>query len=385
MLDPTRFIRQVKENGFSFFSGVPCSYLKDMINSAIDDGDYIMAANEGDAVAICAGAYLAGRKPVVLMQNSGLTNAISPLTSLNSTFRIPVLGFVSLRGEVNTRDEPQHDLMGKITIPLLELMGIPWEFLSDKSDEAGEQLNRAAACIEQGNTFFFIVRKNTFSPYPVPLQEKAGPGIRKKVVRSKADTLPLRIDALRTINARKDTGTFLITTTGYTSRELSEMENTKNHFPMIGSMGCAASIGLGLSLAKPERLFITVDGDGALLMRLGSMATLGYYHPKNLLHILLDNNSYESTGGQKTTSDGVDFVAIASSCGYQNSVYVHTLEELSDQISAWKQDPELTFIHLKIQPGTKENLGRPALTPPQMRERFMEHLLQNYGGMMENR
>ncbi len=374
MLDPGQFVHQLKDQGFSFFSGVPCSYLKGLINSAQDLGEYIIAANEGDAVAVCAGAYMGGKRPVVLMQNSGLTNAISPLTSLCAVFKIPVLAFVSLRGEEGVFDEPQHSLTGRITIPLLELMGITWEYLSDNSEEAARQLDRAARIIEQGEMFAFVVRKGTFAPYPAPRHE----GTRVRSTRTEIppgrDDLPLRSDALDVIRSAKDGHTFLIATTGFTSRELSVTGDDRNEFYMIGSMGCAASIGLGLARARPDRSFITVDGDGALLMRLGSLATIGWYHPKNLLHILLDNNSYESTGGQLTVSGAVDFAGTAASCGYPKAVHAHNLEELFQYLSAWKEDPELTFIHLKIQQGTHENLGRPAALPPQMRERFMQAL-----------
>ena len=374
MLDPEALVCQLKENGFSFFSGVPCSYLKGLINCAMDQGDYIAAVNEGDAVAVCAGAYMAGRNAVVMMQNSGLMNAVSPLTSLTQIFHIPVLGFVSLRGDENFPDEPQHELTGKITIPLLELIRIRWDFLSDNPDDAKDQVNRAIRNIGNGESFFFVVRKNTVALYPAPSQKKEPERIPKKVSRSTHDELPKRIDVLRVIDTGKDHRTLILTTTGYTSRELAEMGNAGNHFYLIGSMGCVASLGLGLSLAKPGRFFIAVDGDGALLMRLGSLATIGHYNPKNLLHILLDNNSYESTGGQSTVSDTVDFVGIAASCGYANSVYAHNTEELSRKISAWRENPELTFIHLRIQQGTKEKLGRPTVPPQHMREQAMKFL-----------
>jgi phosphonopyruvate decarboxylase len=374
MLDPGQFVHQLKDRGFSFFSGVPCSFLKGLINAAQDLGEYVIAANEGDAVAVCAGAYLGGKKPVVLMQNSGLTNAMSPLTSLCAVFNIPVLALVSLRGEEGVPDEPQHALTGTITLPLLELMGIPWEFLSDNPEETAGQLDRAARIIEQGQMFAFVVRKGTFAPYPAPRNEETRVRSTRTEIPSGRDTLPLRSDALDVIRSAKDGHTFLIATTGYTSRELSVTGDERDEFYMIGSMGCAASIGLGLALARPDQSFITVDGDGALLMRLGSLATIGWYRPKNLLHILLDNNSYESTGGQPTVSGIVDFPGTAASCGYQKAVHAHNLEELNRYLSAWKQDPELTFIHLKIQQGTCENLGRPATPPPQMKKRFMQAL-----------
>jgi phosphonopyruvate decarboxylase len=378
MLSPEELVFDLHEAGFSFFSGVPCSFLKGMINCAIDQGDYIMAANEGDAVAICAGAYMAGRRPVILMQNSGLANAISPLTSLTRIFRIPVFGFVSLRGEAHTGDEPQHDLMGRITIPLLELMGIRWEFLSSHQMEAKEQVKRAGHYFEQGESFFLVVRRNILgsahgtqaSPPNPPPQEV----YQTKRSKSGQDELPLRTDVLKALNSSVDQNTAIITPTGYTSREWYEIDDRQRNFYMVGSMGCAGSIGLGIVLAQPERGVVVIDGDGALLMRLGIMPTIGQYGPKNLFHVVLDNNAYESTGGQKTVSERVNFVDIAHACGYTNSVYIHSLNELQEHILEWKKHHELTFLYLKIREGTKEGLGRPSISPFAIRQRFMEFL-----------
>ncbi|WP_237762775.1 thiamine pyrophosphate-binding protein [Paenibacillus sp. A3] len=152
----------MKNLGFQLFSGVPCSFLKNLINYAINECEYVAAANEGDAVAIASGAYVGGKKSVVLMQNSGLTNAVSPLTSLTYPFRIPLLGFVSLRGEPGIPDEPQHELMGRITTGLLDLMQVEWQYLSNDLEEAKRQLVQADAHIANNRSFFFVVRKGTF-------------------------------------------------------------------------------------------------------------------------------------------------------------------------------------------------------------------------------
>jgi phosphonopyruvate decarboxylase len=163
MIDTGRFGETLKKRGFDFYSGVPCSFLKDLINYSINQCEYVMAANEGDAAAICAGAYLGGRKPVLLMQNSGLGNAVSPLTSLHAIFRIPLLGFVSLRGEPGLADEPQHELMGPITASMLETMQIAHEVLAPSGEEAEAQLAKAEAVFARGRSFFFIVKKGNFS------------------------------------------------------------------------------------------------------------------------------------------------------------------------------------------------------------------------------
>jgi len=381
MLQPDLFVHALKKSGFSIFSGVPCSYLKSLINCAIDQSTYIMASNEGDAVALCAGAYMAGRNSVVMMQNSGLTNAISPLTSLNQVFGIPVLGFVSLRGEEHTLDEPQHELMGKITIPILELMEFQWDFLSFDQDEAEEQLKLAAQRIREGHSFFFIVRKNTFREYILPLHLEKKPDHSCLTVKGTAEKIPqgngefpFRIDVLRTIHSFLDQETALIAPTGYTSRELHEIGDADNMFYMIGSMGCAGSIGMGIAIAQPRKRVMVIDGDGSLLMRLSGMALIGYYKPENMVHIVIDNNSYESTGGQETVSNGINFSEIARACGYVHTEQVQDMIGLKDTLNKWKKNRQLTFIYLKIRSGTREKLGRPSIHPQTVRQRFMEFL-----------
>ncbi|OQP00340.1 phosphonopyruvate decarboxylase [Geobacillus sp. 44B] len=364
------FGEELKKMGFRFFSGVPCSFLKNLINYAINDCDYVAATNEGEAVAIAAGAYLAGEKPVVLMQNSGLTNAVSPLVSLNYPFHIPVLGFVSLRGEPGIPDEPQHELMGRITTQMLDLMEIKWEYLSTDFEQAKNQLVRAHSYIERDQTFFFVVKKNTFEKEPLKDQKQRSNLNVLKVGKTKDDQLPTRIEALKLINSLKDDKTVQLATTGKTGRELYEIEDAPNNLYMVGSMGCVSSLGLGLALAKKDKDIVVIEGDGALLMRMGSLATNGCYAPKNMLHILLDNNTHDSTGGQSTVSHNVNFVDIAAACGYSKSIYVHNLEELESCIKDWKREKNLTFLYMKIAKGSIEGLGRPKMKPYEVKERL---------------
>jgi phosphonopyruvate decarboxylase len=370
LINTKMFGEELKKLGFHFFSGVPCSFLKNLINYAINDCEYVAATNEGEAVAIAAGAYLAGEKPVVLMQNSGLTNAVSPLVSLNYPFRIPVLGFVSLRGEPGIPDEPQHELMGRITTQMLDLMEIKWEYLSTDFEQAKKQLMLAQSCIERDQTFFFVVKKNTFEKEVLKDQKPLSNLNVLKVGKTKEDQLPTRIETLKLINSLKDDKTIQLATTGKTGRELYEVEDAPNNLYMVGSMGCVSSLGLGLALAKKDKDIVVIEGDGALLMRMGSLATNGYYAPKNMLHILLDNNTHDSTGGQSTVSHNVNFVDIAAACGYSKSIYVHNLEELESCIKDWKKEKTLTFLYMKIAKGSKEGLGRPKMKPYEVKERL---------------
>ena len=374
MLNTRSFGNQLKSLGYDFYSGVPCSFLKYLINYAINSCEYIAAANEGDAVAVAAGAYLGGRKSVVLMQNSGLTNAVSPLTSLNFPFRIPVLGFVSLRGEEGIGDEPQHELMGQITTDIFDVIRVKWEFLSSDQNEAFEQLKRAAQRINNEKPFFFVVKKGTFEEEKLTEQGKITRQNVFKIEKSKFDELPKRLSALTAISKYKDEKTIILATTGKTGRELYEIEDSNHNFYMVGSLGCICSLGLGVSLAKKDKKVIVIDGDGSLLMRMGSMGTSAHYNPSNMLHILLDNNTHDSTGGQSTVSDNIDFASIAASFGYENSIYVHNLIELQDNITKWKDKQGLTFLYLKIQKGSKKALGRPTIQPFQVKKRLMKYI-----------
>lgn len=370
MLDTKLFGNELKKLGFEFYSGVPCSFLKNLINYAINDCQYIAAANEGDAVAIAAGAFIGGRKSVVLMQNSGLTNAVSPLASLNYPFKIPVLGFVSLRGEEGINDQPQHELMGQITTDILKILKINYEYLSCELEEAKKQLIRANEFIEKNQSFFFVVKKETFKKEILHQQKQSSSINILKKQRVKNDTLSSRCEVLRIINSLKDRQTIQLATTGKTGRELYEIEDAFNNLYMVGSMGCVSSLGLGLALTSKEKEIVVIDGDGSLLMRMGSLGVNGYYNPLNMLHILLDNNSYDSTGGQSTVSNNVNFVDIAAACGYTNSIYVHNLLELENYIKAWKLNKKLTFLYMKIAKGSKKNVGRPKVKPYEVKERL---------------
>lgn len=374
MLDTQHFGEELKRRGYDFFAGVPCSFLKSLINYANNTGNYVAAANEGDAVAVAAGAYLGGRKSVVLMQNSGLTNATSPLTSLNAIFRIPVLGFVSLRGEIDVPDEPQHQLMGRITTKLLDLMEIRWEYLSSNQAEATQQLARADAVVERDETFFFVVKKDTFDKVDLIGRRPSAVSDRTIQCRTRAEAKPLRSDALQTIVAETGGGILRLATTGYTGRELCTINDSEQNLYQVGSMGCVGSLGLGLALARKDKAVVVIDGDGSLLMRLGALAVIASQNPPNLLHLVMDNQCYESTGGQATVSGSVDFVALASAAGFRRALHLHDLADLSECVRNWKQTRGLTFACLSISAGAQKDIARPTLTPSEVKARFRRAL-----------
>ncbi|WII37847.1 phosphonopyruvate decarboxylase [Paenibacillus thiaminolyticus] len=377
-MDTKLFGDELLKLGFTFFSGVPCSYLKNLINYAINEFDYVAAANEGDAVAIASAAYIGGQKSVVLMQNSGLTNALSPLTSLIYPFRIPLLGFVTLRGEPGVPDEPQHELMGRITTQLLEMVNVEWRYLSKDLGEAKQQLIQANEQISRNRPFFFVVKKGTFDLEPLKKQQNSIHS--NQIIRHahKDNQMPARREALAVINSLKDRDTVQLATTGKTGRELYEIEDASNNLYMVGSMGCIGSFGLGLALSQPGKNIVAIDGDGSLLMRMGSLATNGYYSPNNMIHILLDNNAHESTGGQSTVSHNIDFVNIAASCGYTKSIHVHNLDELKACLQEWKKTKGLTFLYMKISNQSKDRLARPGIKPYEVKERLQRLIHDDY-------
>ena len=380
MIDTGRFGLLMKEYGFTIFSGVPCSHLKDLINFAVNECELLMAANEGDAVAICAGAQLGGKKSVFLCQNSGLTNATSPLTSLIYTFKIPILGIVSLRGEPGGKpDEPQHELMGQITTGFLDLMRIKWEYLATDQEEAERQLAAANTIIEGGEPFFFVVRSGTFSKEALSTKPARAP--QKATVNSTARPLPAalttRYEALSALASLASDDTAFLATTGFTGRELYEIADLENNFYMVGSMGCVSSLGLGLALARPDLRVVVIDGDGSILMRMGAAAVIAAYAPPNLVHVLLDNNSHDSTGGQKTISDQVDFIGFAESVGYGSVSYASNAEELESIVRDALDSGLTSFVYLAIAGGAKDNLGRPKVTPPEVRKRFMDFVARS--------
>lgn len=378
ILDTKKFGEELQKLGFTFYSGVPCSFLKNLINYAINECEYVAAVNEGDAVAIASGAYLGGKKAVVLMQNSGLANAVSPLVSLNYPFQIPLLGFVSLRGAAGMADEPQHELMGQITTKLLEIMQVKWLYLSNELEEAKNQLLQANEVLTHSEPFFFVVRKGTFAEERLQAVVPSSCLTRIKISKNSADQIPTRREALNAIHSVKESKTVLIATTGKTGRELYEIEDAVNHLYMVGSMGCVSSLGLGLALSQNDLETVVIDGDGSLLMRMGSLATNGYYCPHNMLHILLDNHSHDSTGGQSTVSHNTNLVEIAAACGYRKSIYIHTLEELDARMREWKQTRGLTFLYMRIAKGSSEHLGRPQIKPYEVKERLKAFVRNNF-------
>ena len=401
MIQARDFVEAARERHFDWYAGVPCSYLMPFINYVSQDRSlrYLSMANEGDAVALIAGVALGGaaassaassavssaasscRRGVSMMQNSGLGNAVSPLTSLTFTFRLPQLLIVTWRGRPGEADEPQHQLMGAITLDMLRTMQIAWELFPSEVDAIGPTLDRATAHMDRNSLpYALVMQKGTVAPHPIGRgfrtagEHRSAAQAVRMPPRVPPEARPSRRDALREIVTHSPIATtVLLASTGFCGRELYAVDDRPNHFYMVGSMGCVVPFALGLALARPDRKVIALDGDGAALMRMGAFATVGAYGPPNLLHLLLDNGMHESTGGQATVSPLVSFADVAAACGYASSIETDDLA----QIAAWLDAPALDgprFARLLTRPGVSDDLPRPSVAPAEVKDRLMRHL-----------
>ncbi len=306
MLSPNDFVQALVDEGLTRFTGVPCSFFQAAINRVLDDDrlSYTMVPNEGSALAFASGAALAGQPACVLIQNSGFGNLINPLTSLNLIYGIPVLIFMSGRA-YGVADEPQHEIMGRAMDGILDAMDVRHADLPADPDAFKKALGEALAHMRsEKKPFVFLVRKGTLDEY-TPEKKDAG-------------RWPLtRLEAIRVITETLQGDEYVVATTGKPSRELFALSDRARNFYMQGSMGHAASIGLGVAMSRPAERVVVLDGDGAILMHLGILSTVGHYKPPNLLHVVLDNEAYETTGDQDTTSSTTDLVRTAIAAGYR--------------------------------------------------------------------
>jgi len=366
MMSAEEFVLCLKEHGFKFFSGVPCSFFQAAINCVLADEklQYCIVPNEGAALASASGAYLSGTSAVVMIQNSGLGNLINPLTSLNMIYKLPVLIFISGRA-YRISDEPQHRIIGACMAGLLDSLNVVWEDLPSDIEQLSQSMDRACSYMaKELLPYVFFVPKGTIDEFEKePINE---------------EKYPLkRIDAIKIIAEKLTSHELVIATTGKTSRELFAVNDTESNFYMQGSMGHATSLGLGMAMNCPEKKVVVLDGDGALLMHMGAMSSVGYYKPANFFHILLDNESYETTGDQDTTSETTDFVKIAASCGYKNYDQATNEAELKIKLDHLLASKGPAFLRVKINRLPTPNVPRitTKYTSSQITERFKTSVL----------
>ena len=357
-----------------FYTGVPDSQLKALCNYlmskyGIDSRHHIIAANEGNCVAIAAGYHLAtGKVPVVYMQNSGEGNIINPVASLlnERVYSIPMIFVIGWRGEPGIHDEPQHVFQGEVTLKLLEDMGISSFIIS--SDTSDEEVKNAMSSfsekLQNGQDVAFVIRKGALTEAPKVAYSNNFSMKREEI-----------IEHIVEISGENP----IISTTGKASRELFEIreKNKQSHkydFLTVGSMGHSSSIALGVALNKPNQKIWCIDGDGAVLMHMGSMAVIGSNKPQNLIHVVINNEAHETVGGMPTVAGTIDLVGVAKACGYPYAVSVGNFKDLDIELQKAKERKALTLIEIKCAIGAREDLGRPTTTALENKVKFKKYL-----------
>ncbi|QQR91764.1 MAG: phosphonopyruvate decarboxylase [Myxococcales bacterium] len=376
MIEAKDFFDALVRENVDFFAGVPDSLLKSFcayITANTDAKHHVITANEGSAVALAAGYHLAtGRIGLVYMQNSGLGNAVNPLTSLADAevYGVPMLLVIGWRGEPDKKDEPQHVKMGKVTSDLLSSINIPHAVVPTDWSEAKPLLKFA---IEQATSkqgpFALVVPKGTFETYSLKTDE--------------SDSYPLsREDALGIILDHIDPKSFFVSTTGMPSRELYECREQREEehatdFLTVGSMGHASQIALGVALQQSERPVVCIDGDGAAIMHLGGLSTIGSLKPGNFTHVVLNNGAHDSVGGQPTVGFEIDFAAIARGCAYPTVLRADDENTLAEALNAMAELPGPRFLEVRVHKGARSDLGRPKQSPQELKESIMEFLAKS--------
>ena len=375
MLNSKKIFDYLFEKEIKFYTGVPDSLLKNFcsyITDHTDKSNHIIAANEGNALSLGIGYHLSTNKiPLVYMQNSGLGNIINPLLSLadNDVYSTQALLMIGWRGEPGVKDEPQHKKQGRITLDLLDTMEVPYEVLSadDTEQTAIEKISSIINLIkEHGKVSALVVKKNTFEKYSL-----------NKTMKTSYDMY--REDAIKIIIDELTNKDIFISTTGVTSRELFEYreelgQSHENDFYTVGGMGHASQIALGVALQNKKNEVYCLDGDGALLMHMGSAAIIAQQDCDNYKHILFNNGAHDSVGGQPTVGFEIDFQSIAKSCGYKNVLYADNKNDLKRSLEKMKGLDSCCFLEIKVNKGFRANLGRPTTSPIDNKKSFMSFL-----------
>ena len=361
--------------GIDFFTGVPDSQLKGLCDTlyatyGVESKQHIVAANEGNAIALCAGHYLAtGRPGLCYMQNSGLGNAVNPIASLmdGQVYGLPCLLVVGWRGEPGVKDEPQHVKQGQVTLSQLELLDVPYMVL-DKAmteDEFDAAFTEIRTHLDAGRTAAIVVKKGGLTCSMNPQYGNANAMTREEAV-----------GVIARLAGKRD---MFVSTTGKLSRELFELreamgEGHDRDFLTVGSMGHASMIALGIALEQPDRRVWCLDGDGAALMHLGAMAVLGQKKPANLVHVVINNAAHETVGGMPVCEGALNLTGLAMSAGYRHVSRAANEMELYQAADAAMAAGELAFIEVMCAVGARDDLGRPTTTPQQNRDALMKFL-----------
>lgn len=371
MVDTEVFVDSLLKR-INFFAGVPDSLLKDFnacIKEKSDHNSCLTVANEGSAIALAAGHYLAtGSIGGVYMQNSGIGNAINPLLSLNDplVYGIPCLIFIGWRGEPGVHDEPQHLKQGLVTCELLEACGIKYEILPNNTDDSLLMLNKIIEeAYSHRSPVAVIVKKDTFSKYSCKTADSLYNLCREKAIEALLDSI--------------DKDCRIVSSTGMISRELYELrikrgDEHSSDFMTVGSMGHASQIALGIAMADRRRKIICLEGDGSSLMHLGGFAIIGTSDIDNYIHVVINNSAHDSVGGQETVAGNIDFVKIAEAVGYNAGYSCNSEKSICETFKMVLAERGKFFIEIKVAKGARSDLGRPKHTPKECMALFCENL-----------
>lgn len=368
-----KFVSQIQELGIKNFIGVPDSTLKvfcDYLNrQETKELKHYVPVNEGAAVGMAIGSYLATGTPTcVYMQNSGLGNVVNPITSLanEEVYGIPMLMLVGWRGEPGKKDEPQHKFMGKVTEEILEVLGIEHIVLGRDTEEQELQqaFEKAGQALKESRQFAFVIKRDFFEEGEMKSYEN--------------DYGIVREDAIKEIITGLSKEDVLVSTTGKISREVYEQSDAikgqhAQDFLTVGGMGHASMIAFGIAQERPEKTVYCLDGDGAVLMHMGSLAFIGKQQPRNFVHICLNNDAHESVGGMPTGCVGKQYARIAEKCGYEAVYVVEDLKELQQVLEEVRKQKKLSFIEVKVAMKSRADLGRPKETAEENKENFMKY------------
>lgn len=371
MLQPRDFFEVLRRNEIEFFAGVPDSLLKSFcayVTANVAPDHHVIAANEGGAVALGLGYHLAtGKLPLIYMQNSGLGNSVNPLMSLADpdVYAVPMILLIGWRGEPGVKDEPQHRKQGRVMVPMLEAMEIPHAVLSTDLDEAQAIVENAVGHAREHSTpYAIVVRKGTFEKFALPDED------RPAYPMGREEAIKVIVDGLQSTD-------IVVSTTGMASRELFEYRVARgdghgSDFLTVGGMGHASQIALGVAMQRPDRLVFCLDGDGAVLMHMGSLAINAQLKCPNFKHVVLNNGAHDSVGGQPTVGFDIDIPRVAEAVGYETVLRAEAAGEVEAGLRELRDAPGMGLLEIRVNKGSRPHLGRPTTTPLQNKEGFMD-------------
>lgn len=370
MIEPKNFFDAMAIHGIELYAGVPDSLLANFCAYLDDVGDrekHLITANEGNAIAVAMGYHLStGKVAAVYMQNSGLGNAVNPLTSLTDpdVYRVPLVLIIGWRGEPGIEDEPQHIKQGRITLSQLEVLGIP-SWIIDAETDVNSTLDLVFKDLRHRNApVAIVVRKDTFAKYHPQKNDDVQPKFTRE-------------DALEQVLLLCESDDLIISNTGKASREIFELRvkhgKKPSDFLTVGGMGHTSSIALGMAIGQPQRRVVCLDGDGSLIMHMGCLPVIANYQPNKFTHVLLNNGSHDSVGGQATSSNVIDFSQLAKAVGYKSYEFASDVDSLKKSWSRISNSQGPVLLEIKISKGSRSNLGRPTTTAEENKRLFMEN------------